>query len=89
MPFPCPAPSCRRAFDSSAGLYFHLKAEHPEGPGAYRTALRDARRQEHDGRQLDAEARAQRKLDHLYRMGCPCGRSFEWHQQQRRAVEAS
>ena len=38
--------------------------------------------QEKYRRQRERDARS--RLTELYRSGCPCGRSFAWHQRQRK-----
>jgi cytosine/adenosine deaminase-related metal-dependent hydrolase len=81
--FPCPAESCRRVFRTSVALRFHVSAEHPSGLGEFRPEIRKAQREERRVKAESAEERGRKTLDALYRLGCPCNRSYEEHMRER------
>ena len=83
MKLPCPSLGCRRVFRTAVALHFHLEAVHPGGADQARDLLQKARQEEYREKKEDAESRARKLLDELYRSGCACGRSAAWHKEQR------
>lgn len=75
---------CPMRFGSAVALRFHIRKEHP---GAYDAMGPVFRRMEATERAVKKErAPDLTSVDALYRMGCPCGRTYEEHMADRARV---
>jgi hypothetical protein len=81
-------PLCSAKFDYAVALSFHIKAEHPGAVEASRELLARLSREERLEAKSSREIDAIRKVDSLYRDGCPCGHDLAWHREQRASVES-
>jgi len=84
-------PSCPAKFDSVVALEFHLNAEHPGAFQLARPLLRQLYRDERNAARVAAAERPgtlHPALEHLYRLGCPCGRSYTAHVRVRHQLGA-
>jgi hypothetical protein len=69
-------PSCRRKFNTTVALTFHLREEHPSGVSENRGLLQEARRMERAEKKDDAEERARKQVANFcrkYHRDLPCG----------------
>jgi hypothetical protein len=72
-------PLCPERFGSVVALTFHLRGEHPGAVDSTRELLARLSREERLEGKSRAEADAIRKVEALYRLGCPRGHDLAWH----------
>lgn len=76
---------CPAKFGSAVALRFHVRRDHP---GAYESMSTVFRRHEAEERRAKREQPGDLSMvDALYRMGCPCGRSYTQHVQARKELQ--
>ena len=81
-------PLCPAKFDYAVALSFHIRGEHPGAVEKTREMLARLSREERLKGKSTRELEAIRKVDRLYRDGCPCGNDLAWHREQRASIES-
>jgi hypothetical protein len=81
-------PLCPAKFDYAVALSFHIRQEHPGAVEASRELLARLGREERLEAKSTREIEAIKRVDSLYRHGCPCEHDLAWHLEQRAAIEA-
>jgi len=75
-------PLCKKPCGSALAFLGHSKREHPGAEEALRPIFRRALAQERRDRFLEQATEPDKEpavLLRLYRNGCPCGKTYDWH----------